>query len=169
MRLQSLSSNLFALVLLYTTIAIAAQCYYSDGTKADPSFQPCNPDAEVSSCCAIKKSNHWLNDVCTTSGLCVPQDGNFSGLLYQNGCTVTDWSNPGCQTHYSVSKYTFSLTSMKILMHKQSLYANAYMSTQRSTLASMSSHAPSMVPDSGAVIPITLTAVTIPFILMSAI
>src|ERR1700744_2506572 len=49
-------------------------------------FQPCNPDAEFSSCCALNGTS-GQNDICMDSGLCMSTSGWFSTFLYANGCT----------------------------------------------------------------------------------
>ena len=65
--------------------ATRAACYKIDGSPADDdSHQPCDPDAEVSACCAINKSKP---DICLSSGLCYAQDNGYQGLIYSNGCT----------------------------------------------------------------------------------
>lgn len=70
------------------------QCYMLNGTKAGLDMAPCNPDAEVSACCAINKARP---DICTSSGgLCLAQDGGYTGMLYANGCTDPAGTNTNC-------------------------------------------------------------------------
>lgn len=71
----------------------AAQCYHLDGTQADKTHQPCDPDAEVSACCALDKGNP---DVCLSSGLCYAQEPFYRGLIYSNGCTDPSGESGEC-------------------------------------------------------------------------
>lgn len=77
--LAALGSALFP-----SAVHAAVQCYSINGTRADDSHAPCDPDAEVSACCALNKSRP---DICLSSGLCYAQDVNYHGLIYSNGCT----------------------------------------------------------------------------------
>ncbi|RHZ58997.1 hypothetical protein CDV55_103683 [Aspergillus turcosus] len=98
--LFSSSSASLAVVLLLTQwihSTIAAQCYYSDGTATDSSFQPCFPDQANSPCCANNKPKNMANDICLTSGLCLVQMQGLAGLIYQNGCTDQTWKSSQCQ------------------------------------------------------------------------
>jgi hypothetical protein len=51
-------------------------------------FQPCNPDAEFSACCALNGTD-GQNDICMDSGLCMSTSGWFPTYLWANGCTGT--------------------------------------------------------------------------------
>ncbi|KAF4163735.1 hypothetical protein CNMCM6936_000447 [Aspergillus lentulus] len=98
--LFSSSSASFAVVLLltqWTHSTIAAQCYYSDGSKTDGSFQPCFPDQDNSPCCANNKPKSMANDICLTSGLCLAQMQGYAGLIYQNACTDPTGKSSQCQ------------------------------------------------------------------------
>lgn len=81
-------SSIFAAVISVLVLASSTQaqkkCYGIDGSESDGSQQPCNPDADVSACCAIKKAKP---DICMSSGLCYAQDSGYEGLIYSNGCT----------------------------------------------------------------------------------
>ena len=93
---SSSSSYLFSLLLIISTateFTDATQCYHSDGTPTDASFQPCDPDAEFSACCATNKPDA---DICLSSGLCLAQQIGYSGLVFQNGCTDQSWSSSSC-------------------------------------------------------------------------
>ncbi|KUI57588.1 hypothetical protein VP1G_04867 [Cytospora mali] len=72
--------------LLLLSARARATCYALDGSEiTDASYTPCNPDAEVSSCCANNKGAR--SDICMSSGLCYAQDGDYKGFIYSNGCT----------------------------------------------------------------------------------
>lgn len=86
--------------LLLAAIGIAifplqthAACYHVDGSRTDSTFEPCDPDAEVSACCATNKR---LPDVCLSSGLCYSQEPGFNGLMYSNGCTDPTGEDEAC-------------------------------------------------------------------------
>ena len=64
--------------------AARAECFKFDGTPAGPTHQPCDPDAEVSACCATNKQRP---DICLSSGLCYAQETGYKGMVYSNGCT----------------------------------------------------------------------------------
>jgi len=80
-------------VILLAARGARAQCFRIDGSSPDQSFEPCNPSAEVSACCA---SNKARPDLCLTSGLCYAQDSGFEGLLFSNGCTDRTGRASGC-------------------------------------------------------------------------
>ncbi|KAG2163231.1 hypothetical protein JADG_002970 [Aureobasidium aubasidani] len=72
----------------------AARCYNLQGTAPpDGSFVACNPDAEVSACCA---SNKAQPDICMQGGLCYATMDSYSGYLYGNGCTDPTASDDAC-------------------------------------------------------------------------
>lgn len=73
-----------ALSIASLTLRVHAECFLIDGTPAGDSYQPCNPDAEFSACCATNKG---APDICLSSGLCYSQDAQFKGFVYSNGCT----------------------------------------------------------------------------------
>ncbi|GJN78552.1 hypothetical protein PLIIFM63780_002046 [Purpureocillium lilacinum] len=73
---------LVAIVIQIAPIQAAKQCYWMDGTITDSVVQPCNPDAEVSPCCALNKAKP---DLCLSSGLCYSQDSGVEGFLYSDG------------------------------------------------------------------------------------
>ena len=75
------------------TALCAKQCYGIDGTVLDDSFAPCDPDAEVSACCATNKDSA---DICLSSGLCYAQDGVYEGFIYSNGCTDRSGEDSAC-------------------------------------------------------------------------
>merc|ERR1712000_573226 len=62
----------------------AADCYLIDGSPAPEDNGPCDPNAETSACCSLKKDDP---DICLSSGLCYAQYGVFKGYIYSNGCT----------------------------------------------------------------------------------
>lgn len=70
--------------LFFQEARSAATCYHINGSLADSSHQPCNPDAEVSACCATNKK---YPDLCLSSGLCMAQEPLFIGLVFSDGCT----------------------------------------------------------------------------------
>ncbi|KAH1489004.1 hypothetical protein LV164_006369 [Aspergillus fumigatus] len=99
MLVSSTSASIAVVLLLtqWTGSTIAAQCYFSDGSKADSSFQPCFPDQYNSPCCANNKPKGMANDLCLTSGLCLAQMQGFAGMIYQNGCTDQTGKSSQCQ------------------------------------------------------------------------
>lgn len=72
---------------------MVAQCYSLDGSRAAADFAPCNPDADVSPCCALKKVNP---DICLSSGLCLAQQDGLEGVLYENACTDKTGKSKKC-------------------------------------------------------------------------
>ena len=71
---------------LHVNIAsAAATCYKVDGTP-QPLFQPCNPEAKISSCCNSI-------DFCMSNGLCMDA-GSFNNLASVQGCTDKGWGAP---------------------------------------------------------------------------
>lgn len=87
---------LLTLLLLKTTVTTARTCYFPDGTEADSTYQPCNPDDDESACCALNKTNGAPNDICLDNGLCLSQDGQYSGIMFQNACTKESWGTDKC-------------------------------------------------------------------------
>lgn len=81
---------------------VLSACYFPDGTKADASYQPCNPSASESACCALNKTNGALNDICLDNGLCYSQDSVNSGLIFQNACTKQSWGTAACPKYCPV-------------------------------------------------------------------
>lgn len=74
------------LLLLPLPAHVRAACYFIDGSvPQDSSYVACNPEAEVSPCCASNKGSR--SDICMSSGLCYAQDENYQGLIFSNGCT----------------------------------------------------------------------------------
>lgn len=106
------------LALVIPTIATAlltfsarghAACYNVDGSESsDASFTACDPDAEVSACCANNKGSR--SDLCLSSGLCYAQDGNYRGLIFMNGCTDESGSGSECP-HFCPDRPSPLLTS----------------------------------------------------------
>lgn len=83
------------LLLLFAHVRAEKQCYYVDGTLIkDSSYAPCDPDADVSPCCANNKGAR--SDICMSSGLCLGQDGNYQGMIYLNGCTDPTGEDVAC-------------------------------------------------------------------------
>lgn len=75
-----------SLLLLPAHVRATTKCYFVDGSEPeDSSFVPCDPDADVSPCCASNKGSR--SDICMSSGLCYAQDGNHRGFIFSNGCT----------------------------------------------------------------------------------
>ncbi|THW22766.1 hypothetical protein D6D24_00979 [Aureobasidium pullulans] len=88
--------------LMYVSTA-AARCYNLQGTAPpDGSFVACNPDAEVSACCA---SNKAQPDICMQGGLCYATMDSYSGYLYGNGCTDPTASDDACPIVCPASKH----------------------------------------------------------------
>ncbi|UNI21289.1 hypothetical protein JDV02_007291 [Purpureocillium takamizusanense] len=84
------------LIIIITQVApihAAKQCYWMDGTITDNVVQPCNPDADVSPCCALNKPKP---DLCLSSGLCYAQDSGVEGFLYSDGCTDRSGEDERC-------------------------------------------------------------------------
>ncbi|OCT46353.1 hypothetical protein CLCR_01223 [Cladophialophora carrionii] len=104
---------LLALCFL-TASSLAAQtkktCYSLDGQELDGRFQPCNPDAEFSSCCALDGTD-GENDICMDSGLCMSTSGWFSTYLWANGCTDPTGKAKACpqQCNFMPSGYSFNV------------------------------------------------------------
>src|SRR5204863_4538403 len=86
----------FPIFLIHACFAVARQCYFPDGSPADDSFQPCDPQAANSPCCSLNKPNNRLPDICLVSGLCLAQQGLHAGLVFQNGCTDKEWKAKEC-------------------------------------------------------------------------
>lgn len=85
------SLSLFAAIF---NIAAGQQCFGVDGTKLDETFAPCNASAKHSGCCATKRSTGA--DICLDSGLCMSTRGEFSGMIWQNGCTDPTGKDVAC-------------------------------------------------------------------------
>ncbi|KIW62978.1 hypothetical protein PV04_09862 [Phialophora macrospora] len=94
--------TLFALCCV-TASSLAAQtkktCYSQDGQELDSRFQPCNPDAEFSACCALNGTD-GRNDICMDSGLyptgkakACPQQCNFMPSGYSFNILQCDANN----------------------------------------------------------------------------
>lgn len=87
--------SILAANLLLLPVRVLATCYYVDGTQiTDSSFTACNPDADVSACCANDKGSR--SDICLSSGLCYAQDGNYRGFIYSDGCTDKSGLSADC-------------------------------------------------------------------------
>ncbi|KAL4906787.1 hypothetical protein BDW74DRAFT_127437 [Aspergillus multicolor] len=78
------------------SVALAARCYYTDGTFALDEQQPCFPEKEVSACCGIAKTNGDENDYCLTNGLCLGQVSGYTGFMLLNSCTDSSWESDDC-------------------------------------------------------------------------
>lgn len=102
MNLTQLSGFILSFVLLQAAIhskALAATCYYRKNNEVkDPSIQPCDPSKEVSQCCALEKKNQGYNDTCLSNGLCYAEDGYYSGIFFESGCTDKTWGSPLCSS-----------------------------------------------------------------------
>lgn len=82
-------------ILLPLPAQVRATCYYLDGSTAPSNiYQACDPDADVSPCCALTKGSR--NDICMISGLCYAQDGIHAGFIYSNGCTDQSGLSGNC-------------------------------------------------------------------------
>ncbi|KAF2648328.1 hypothetical protein K491DRAFT_784133 [Lophiostoma macrostomum CBS 122681] len=72
---------------------VYALCYMPSGDLTND--QPCNPDADVSQCCA-------LGDFCTSNHLCLPPNflnstgGSTVSLYIRGTCTDDSWQSPEC-------------------------------------------------------------------------
>ncbi|KAJ6437291.1 hypothetical protein O9K51_10265 [Purpureocillium lavendulum] len=82
-----------AALIFAAPIRAAKQCYWMDGTLTDSVVQPCNPDADVSPCCALNKPKP---DLCLSSGLCYSQDSGVEGFIYSDGCTDKTGEDEKC-------------------------------------------------------------------------
>ncbi|PMD52695.1 uncharacterized protein K444DRAFT_619406 [Hyaloscypha bicolor E] len=75
-------------------------CYWSDGTLAPSTIQPCNsnlPEGSYSACCSLGRTPP---DVCFSSGLCLTGNSYTSnGLIFANGCTDPTGKDPSCQQY----------------------------------------------------------------------
>ena len=88
----------------------SATCYFPAGNIAYGNV-PCNPDAEVSTCCG--DASH-----CLANGLCAVGDtsdglGGFlnSGVEFARGsCTDPSWQDPACFQHCLGCKSTLADT-----------------------------------------------------------
>jgi hypothetical protein len=65
-----------------------AGCYYPGGKEATDDL-PCDPDAEVSVCCA---GSVVLGFVCLSNKLCVSPKGRIA----RGSCTDPTWQSPDC-------------------------------------------------------------------------
>ncbi|KAF1919614.1 hypothetical protein BDU57DRAFT_147002 [Ampelomyces quisqualis] len=83
--------SLFAALV---AVAVGQQCYRIDGSQLDNTFAPCNPSAKRSGCCATNKSTGA--DLCLDSGLCMSTSGEYTGMIWQNGCTDPTGRGVGC-------------------------------------------------------------------------
>lgn len=77
-------------------LAIATQCYFTDGSATLAEQQPCFPDKINGPCCGINKSNGDPNDICLTNGLCLAQVSPYTGLILLNACTDPTWESNDC-------------------------------------------------------------------------
>lgn len=90
----------------YSSDSNSATCYFPSGDVAFGNV-PCNPDAEVSTCCGDASS-------CLANGLCAVGDtsdglGGFlnSGVEFARGaCTDPTWQDPACFQHCLSCEYT---------------------------------------------------------------
>ncbi|KAL4918603.1 hypothetical protein BDW62DRAFT_63826 [Aspergillus aurantiobrunneus] len=78
------------------SVALAARCYYTDGSYALEEQQPCFPDQENSACCGLAKTNGDENDYCLTNGLCLGQVAGYRGFMLLNSCTDSSWESDSC-------------------------------------------------------------------------
>lgn len=93
----------------------AASCYTVNGEEyTDSSFVPCEPDAEVSPCCASNKGTR--SDICMSSGLCYAQDGDNRGLIYMNGCTDNTGLSTDCPHICPDGVYSFPPVSLSLIL-----------------------------------------------------
>ncbi|KAL3464321.1 hypothetical protein BJX64DRAFT_254706 [Aspergillus heterothallicus] len=86
----------FLLASVFISAALAARCYYTDGSYALAEQQPCFPDQEHSPCCGLAKQSGDANDFCLTSGLCLGQVSGYTGLFLLNSCTDASWDSDDC-------------------------------------------------------------------------
>ncbi|OAL03867.1 hypothetical protein IQ06DRAFT_270058 [Phaeosphaeriaceae sp. SRC1lsM3a] len=91
--MPSLVASLSVFATLFALTA-SQQCFGVDGTKLDDTFAPCNPSAKHSGCCATKRSSGA--DLCLDSGLCMSTRGEFTGMIWQNGCTDSTGKDVAC-------------------------------------------------------------------------
>jgi len=105
------------LLLAYSFLVVSAmaadvknQCYSLDGQVLDTRFQPCNPGAQFSSCCALNGTD-GQNDICLDSGLCMSTSGWFSTYLWANGCTDPTGKDKSCsqQCSFMGSGYSWNV------------------------------------------------------------
>ena len=103
-------SVLFVASSLRLSYAASKQCYSLDGQKLDSSYQPCNPGAAVSACCALNGTSPE-NDICLDTGLCQSTSGWFAGFIYADGCTDIDGTAAACPgvCSHMPSQYNFNV------------------------------------------------------------
>jgi hypothetical protein len=90
------------MLLRFVSLVSSKQCYFLDGTDASANGKICNPNSDVSSCCAT-------TDSCLTSGLCLSPNG----LIYQFGCT--DQEGKSCPVVCPTRKYSISQVFLELL------------------------------------------------------
>ncbi|RMJ06706.1 hypothetical protein CDV36_013694 [Fusarium kuroshium] len=86
-----MASLRFIFVIALSSTLAHAQCYYPDGKDATTD-KPCQPDAEVSACCAD-------GYVCMSTGMCQFVDLEGTGRFARGSCTNQDWSSSSCPNY----------------------------------------------------------------------
>ena len=69
-----------------TAVPNNGKCYGLDRVQ-DGEFTPCNPEAEVSSCC-------WLKDTCLSNGICKTSNDTAGTPYFTGLCTDYSWNSP---------------------------------------------------------------------------
>ncbi len=91
----TMRSLLFVSLILYLTAWVVKAapnngiCYNADQIQVD-SWLPCDPEADVSSCCGF-------STICLSNGLCEPsgnQSQNTTPYLFTSLCTDYSWDSP---------------------------------------------------------------------------
>ena len=91
-----------SLILIFSFfLHVRGTCYLQNGAHADYTVLPCNPDSEVSACCALNKTSP---DICMDSGLCYATDGEVQGRMYQVGCTDASGKDAACPQYCDPGK-----------------------------------------------------------------
>ncbi|KAK2768855.1 hypothetical protein FQN54_000715 [Arachnomyces sp. PD_36] len=127
---SSSSYYIFSLLLTISSAtqpANAVKCYFTDGSEADETYEPCNPDQEFSACCATNKVNGGDPDICLTVPTdhgahkiarafvpdIVPHDGGIQVMSCPGGewCCVTDSQESCCDDASSLNVGTLMVPS----------------------------------------------------------
>jgi hypothetical protein len=88
-----LALSLATYTLFFSKFAHAAttqqQCYALNGTELDSTYKPCDPSAKHSGCCGT-------DDLCLDNSLCMATSGQYTGSIWQTGCTDPTGNDEAC-------------------------------------------------------------------------
>lgn len=100
--------KLFFLYVFATFVAVTTsqKCYGLDGNALDSTYEPCNPSAKHSGCCATKRTNASA-DICLDNGLCMATHDEQMGMIWQSGCTDATGQDVACPKVCPGSKFCF--------------------------------------------------------------